>query len=447
MEKTKSTGSVNTPGHSLAAGPINIPGYSPAAGVFFLILLCVLLLFSRTIYSYHLPEVAGVKPFRGTLNKFEISSGAADWTDVDTAYAVVGGMVEAVFVKEGETVRTGQALFQMGFDVEAAERELREIRNNIRKLQNDIDYTAVKLQNLVRALDRPEGGDDAGAEYREPPRPDLVSLDLNKARLALGEAELSYELGAKSRYDLEAARDNVTALYLKYEGERTALEFDLEAKNIDLQNLRLREESCRDTLENYRTYAVIPARVEGVVVSLNVKKGMYVQEKTPMVSIGLGQDFTLECTVSPENNFIIPGDTCELSNSSHVLEGVVSRVKPSAQGKTVSVTVISGEVRAGESFDIIFEKNSAASYTLVPNAALNQDNDGYFLNQIKRRKGILGEEYYAERLDVYIGDSDPANTAIIKGMSFFEPVILRSSKPVLSGDVVSLTNPGDFFER
>jgi hypothetical protein len=418
--------------------------FKTTAGIFCVILLCVLVLFSKTVYYYHLPEVTGTKPFRGSLNKLEICSGIADWTEVDTIYAAAGGVAEAVFVKEGETVQPGQILLQMSFDVEAGEREFREIQNNIQKLQGDINYTALKLEKTARALDTYAGnGGDDPPEYRT----DLISLDLNKARLALREAELSYELGAKSRYDLEAARDNVTALYLKYESERAALQFDLEAKNIDLQNLRLREESCRRTLEDYRTYSVIAAKTGGMIVSLNVKKGMYIQERTPMVSIGLGQEFTLECTVSAENNFIIPGDSCELSNSSHVLEGVVSRVKPSAQGKTVSISVVSGEVTPGETFEIIFEKNSAASYTLVPNAALNQDNDGYFLNQIKRRKGILGEEYYTERLDVYIGDSDRTNTVIIKGVAFFEPVILRSSKPVVSGSAVSLTNPEDFFER
>ncbi|MDR0708664.1 MAG: hypothetical protein LBF77_01190, partial [Spirochaetaceae bacterium] len=410
-------------------------------GLFGILLLCLLVFFSRTVYYYHLPEVRGVKPFRGFLNKMEIGSGIADWAEFDTIYAVIGGTVDALFVKEGDTVQTGQPLFQMRFDVEAAERKLREIQNNMGKIQRDIDYTTVKLETVTRALDEAggnTGGLDDGsiAEDRPEFRPDLISLDLDKARMALKEAEFSYALGAKSRYELEAVRNNLRALYLKYESEKAALRFDLEAKNTDLQNLRLQEESCRDTLEDYRTYSVIAAAAAGVVVSLNVKKGMYVQDKTPAASIGIGGEFTVECKVSPENNFVIPGDSCELGNSSHILEGIVSRVKPFDGGKTVSVTVHSGEVRPGETFEIIFEKNSAAAYTLVPNAALNQDNDGYFLNQLKRRKGVLGEEYYVERLDVYIGDSDRTNTVIIKGLTFFEPIVLRSTKPVISGGAV-----------
>jgi biotin carboxyl carrier protein len=412
-------------------------------GIVFFVLLCGLVFLSRTVYYYRLPEVSAVKPFRGFLNKMEISSGIADWAELETVYAVVGGTVEAIFVKEGDEVEAGQPLFQMSFDVEAAERRLREIRNNIGKMQRDIEYTTAKLETLTRALEnRPE----YRTEYRPEYRTDLISLELDNARRTLEEIEFSYEMGGKSRKDLDTARNALTALYLKYESDAAALRFDLAARNSDLSNLLLQEESCLDTLGDYRDYAVIQAPTAGVAASLLVKKGMYVQDKTPALSIGAGGEFTVECRVSPENNFVLPGDFCELSNSSRTLEGVVSRVKPVTGGKTVDVTVRSAEVRPGETFEVIFEKSSGTPYTLVPNAALNQDNDGYFLNLVKRRKGILGEEYYVERLDVYIGDSDRSNTVIVRGVTFFEPMVLRSTGAVVSGDAVFLLNPGDFFE-
>jgi hypothetical protein len=174
---------------------------------------------------------------------------------------------------------------------------------------------------------------------------------------------------------------------------------------------------------------------------------MYISENTPLISIGAGNTFTIDCTVSEDNNFITPGDTCRLYNASHEAAGVVSRVWPSAGGKTVRVSVVSDVITAGESFEVQFEKQSAALFTLIPNGALNQDNDGYFLYQIKRTKGILGEEYYVERLNVYIGDSDYQHTVIIKGISFFEPIVLIGSKPLAAGDRIFLKNAGDFFEN
>jgi multidrug efflux pump subunit AcrA (membrane-fusion protein) len=410
------------------------------SGLVLLVLLCGLVFVSRTVYYYRLPEVSGVKPFRGFLNKIEIASGIADWAELEAVYAVIGGTVDAVLVSEGEAVEEGQPLFTMRFDTDAAERKLREIQNSIGKLRREIDYSAANLENLGRALSQAAGG---GADYP----PNRIGLELDNSRRALRQAEFSYELGTISRSSLETARNNLAALFLKYEDEKASLEFSLEAKKLDLQNLLLQEESCRDVLEDYQTYAVIAAPASGIAASLHVKKGMYVPDKTLAAYIGKAGDFTVECTVSRENNFILPGDSCELSNASRALEGVVFQVKPSAGGKAVSVRARSNELRPGETFEVVFEKSGSVPQTLVPNAALNQDNDGYFLNRIKRRKGILGEEYYAERLDVYIGDSDHANTVILKGLTFFEPVVLRSTGAVVSGAALALLNPEDFFEQ
>jgi hypothetical protein len=58
---------------------------------------------------------------------------------------------------------------------------------------------------------------------------------------------------------------------------------------------------------------------------------------------------------------------------------------------------------------------------------------------------MMGKEYYLERLNVYIGDSDSKNTAIVRGITFFEPLVLISDKAVSAGDAIKLINVGDFF--
>jgi biotin carboxyl carrier protein len=398
--------------------------------------LGLLIFFSKTVYFYNLPEVSAARPFRGVLNKLEIAGGLASWAVEETVYASRSGVVGAVFVREGEEVQAGQILFTMDFDVEDAERNLREIRNNITKLKSDVDFTAARLEALSFALDR-DGEDYTNA----------AALELDRAERELRAAELSYSLGEKSANALRAAEDAARVLRLTYEEERETLRFSLAAKNIDLENQKIREEACLALLRDYRALSSVRSPAPGVVVSVNAARGMYVQENSPLASIGTGDEFIVDCVVSGENNFILPADHCELANTAHVLDGTVLTVKPGPQGKLVSIRVVSSEVSAGESFEVSFEKAGAASYTLVPSAAVNQDSGGYFLNQIKRRRGIMGEEYYVERLDVYIGDSDLNNTVITWGLTFFEPVVLRGDKPVASGDTVSLVNPEDFFEN
>jgi hypothetical protein len=422
-------------------------------GVLIFAALVLLLFFSKTIYNYNLPEVSGVKPSRGSLSKLELSSGIAGWAETENIYAEVGGVAGQVFVKEGDRVEKGQPLFQMDFDIAAAERKLAETQNNMAKLENDIHNTQVRLdilKQVLTAAEEPYTSSDTPlppGQAGSPAQAGVIILEINKARTAMENARFSHELGSISQNEALTAENNFKALLFRYEAEADDLEYSLNAKRIDLRNLRLTEEACREVLRDYRNNAVITAPAAGIVETMNAEKGRFFAENNLLASIGVGREWTVECSVSLDNNFIVPGDVCELSNSSHVLRGTVSRIRPSAQGKTVFIFLESDEVSAGETFEITFEKNSSASFTLVPNAAINQDSDGYFLYQIKRRKGIMGEEYYVDRLDVFVGDSDYQHTSIIRGVTFFEPMVLSSNKPLSAGLTVSLKNPGDFFEN
>jgi multidrug efflux pump subunit AcrA (membrane-fusion protein) len=131
------------------------------------------------------------------------------------------------------------------------------------------------------------------------------------------------------------------------------------------------------------------------------------------------------------------------------LDGVVTVVNPHEGAKRLTIEFVesSDNLAAGETFTIQFEERSSENFILVPNSAVNRDGDGYFLNQVRRRQGMLGTEYYTEKLRVYIGDSDTENTAIIRGITFFEPIALASDKPFAERESIRLRNESDFFEE
>jgi hypothetical protein len=417
------------------------------AGAVIFIFLILLLFFSKTIYNYNLPEVSGVKPKRGSISKLEISSGLAGWAETETVYAVAGGAAGRVYVKEGDYVEKDQVLFEMDFDLPAVERKVMETNNNIYKIEADIRSQQSRLNNIREALRAAYSNDLANLESTLSGQAGLIALEFYRAQTAVQQAQLSYELGLQSRNDLLNAENNLKSLFYKYETEAEDLEHSNMTKRIDLQILRLSLESVQEMLSDYRNNTVIKAPADGIIIELNVERGKFFPENALLVSIGVGEEFIVECSISLDNNFVNPGDTCELSNTSHVLKGSVRRVRPSAQGKTVTITVLSNEVSDGETFEVTFEKVSAASFTIVPNSAINQDSDGYFLYQIKRRKGIMGDEYYVDRLDIFIGDSDHQNTTVIRGITFFDPVVSMSNKTLSSGLTVSLKNKEDFFEN
>jgi hypothetical protein len=146
-----------------------------------------------------------------------------------------------------------------------------------------------------------------------------------------------------------------------------------------------------------------------------------------------------------QNNFVVAGDECKISNPDHGFVATVAKVSPTDMAKEVTVRISSDDIVFGETFDIEFAKEAAMAAVLVPNGAVNMDSDGYFVYYIKKRKGILGDEYYAQRVTVYTGDSDNENTVITGGITFFEPMVMLASKPFSAGDTIKVKNEGEFF--
>jgi multidrug efflux pump subunit AcrA (membrane-fusion protein) len=409
-------------------------------GAGFLLLLVLLIFSSRTVYNHNLPQVNAVKPQSGRLSKLEMSSGLAAWAEIERVYVPLSGTCGELLVKEGDTVEAGQVLLRMDFNSDEAERRLREIAASRSKLNIDIQDIQLRLSRLERS----SGPDGYEA--------DNFAQDLAKAESALTDAQILFELGDISQRDLTAAEEAAQNLRNKqdkaaadYDADVAALRLNLQAKQLELSNLALQEEPHRQALADYEAHAEITAPLSGQLIHLNAQKSARLNENALLAEIGAGQEFTVECAISLDNNFVLPGDSCNLTNSTHEFKGTVSRISPTERGKTVEITLVSAEVTAGETFDIVFEKESNTTYVLIPNGALNQDNEGYYVYQVKRRDGMLGKEFYLVHLSVHIGDSDSKNTAIIKGITFFEPLVLTSDKPVGAGDVVRLMNAGDFF--
>ncbi|MCL2059167.1 MAG: HlyD family secretion protein [Oscillospiraceae bacterium] len=460
-----------------------------AIGGTFAALLAALMFFSGTIYQYNLPKVSASRPSNGYLSKRETSSGYADWESIGKQYSPIAGKVSEICISEGDRVDVGQVLFLLSFDRAEAERRLREIDNSLEKLEIDIQGLYLRMERANRAI---ADGNASKAEARRlyeaaagkvaTTSNDLaiLEIDIKKAEQTLADATILFEAGAGTEREIASAQDNLDTLYLRHEAtirsmdeqlEKDAesldtlyrnissydksiadsladieqLELDLKSRERDKISYDLQREPYLEALAGYDAHGEIRASVGGLVLSVDAEVGQNVGEGAMMATIGIGNSYIVECQISIENNFVFLGDSCELSNTAHVFEGVIISIAPGDRGKALKVRLASDEVTVGETFNLTFERISDVRYTLVPNGALNQDNDGYYLNQVKRRDGLLGSEFYLERLDIYIGDSDSQNTVITSGLRFFEPIVLTSDKPVQPGETIMLINEADFF--
>ncbi|MCL2093461.1 MAG: HlyD family efflux transporter periplasmic adaptor subunit [Treponema sp.] len=420
------------------------------AGAFIGALILLFLFFSRTIYTYHMPVVSGTRPFRGALSQLEISNGIARWGETETIIAPAGGTVGLIHVREGDRVEEGDILFEMDYDLPEAQRRYQELRNNVARLELDIENTRARLNSIRTALaeEQPESLEvDAVQESIAGGQGGLILLEINRAHLGYLQARLSHELGLMSRNDFRQAENSYLSLLFRYEAEAEELEHALRLKQLDLFNLSLNLEAARELLESFRNHRQVLSPVSGIIHNVSAERGKFFAHNAPLASIGIGEEFIVEARISLDNNFVNPGESYEMRNANHLLRGMVQRIRPEESYKTVFLVVSSGMINDGETFEVIFEKTGAATLTLVPSRAIHQDSDGYFLYQIRRRRGIMGEEYVVERLNIYIGESDHSHTSVVRGISFFDPLVLVSDRILSPGMSVALRNPEDFFEQ
>ena len=460
------------------------------AGLVIFIILLLLMFFSSTIYMYNIPEVTTAIPKNGRLNKSESAAGIAGFSQISEMYFDVGGKIEQLFVEEGLRVYEGDLMARLSFETDDAELRLAQLEIDRDKLQVSVETSALRIEKLELQIKTLR---DEIFEMDEVSDFPIVQLEIriSKARENLVKTEENYvlleelyDVGAIPRQELNAGKsalDNaeyeLDSLLLEYENakrvkteteeknrksvsdkeknRRTQLEdwnYEIESlrreigtKNLDIRKNGKEQESYRRQLRNYTDNIELRAAHSGEIISMTVKPGQTVNKNQFFASFGLGNTFDIISNLSLQNNFVAVGDECLISNTDHAFVASVAKVSPTNMAKEVTVRIASDEITPGETFDIEFAKESAMSATLVPNGAVNMDSDGYFVYYIKKRKGILGDEYYAQRVTVYIGDSDNENTVITGGITFFEPIVLLSDKPLANGDTIKIRNEGELF--
>ena len=409
-------------------------------GVGILAVLALCFFLSKTVYSFNMPLVTATMPFTGKLSKTATANGIARWYEVEQVHfensSKTEGKVEAIFVKEGDAVEQGQQLMQLSYNQNDTHKKIDELNISQAKLQLD-------LENINLKIDK--ANDDLANLLDEQKR------ETDQAQSAYDRIATLYESDAATTAEMETAEYNLESTIAKYEKQindlqisLTTYEQEIKAKQLDIENNAVQLRPYRELLT---TDGKITAPVAGAVGEIKVSKGDMVNSGQCVLTIGVGQEFTVECGIPLENSFVAVNDSCRLSNSMRSLNGTVEKIVPQEREKTVSITIAGDNIAVGESFTVTFTKEGERNERLVANGAVMQDSNGYFLYKIKQRKGVLGDEYYTEKLRVYIGDSDDANTVILNDIGFFEPVALSGNKSFGEGDSITLKNGSDFFAR
>jgi predicted nucleic acid-binding Zn-ribbon protein len=362
-------------------------------------------------------------------------------------------------------------------DIKSNEFEITQTKSEVARLEKDYE----DLKTLFNAGAASQSELDAAERNIQASRDKMTTLETKREtrneRLENTRKNISDTRSKNS--DAVAKQETARTKQLAdYQADLASYDQELKGKELDKLNLDLQEAAQRRALEKCENGRAIYAKEDATIISLPISAGQKANEGQLVASCGVTGRFEVLCKVSLENNFIAVGDSCYLQNTSMYVQGKVTKINSTEQVKEITVLLEANsddgsegsaapapsprgmgrfrgfgrqvfgdvnDIKAGETFDVTFEKESTVSYTLIPNGTLNMDSQGYFLYRVARRDGILGKEFYVEKLRVNIGDSDSDNTAITSGIMFFEPIVSLSDKGFSEGDVVQLSNEGDFF--
>ncbi|TMV51481.1 HlyD family efflux transporter periplasmic adaptor subunit [Paenibacillus mesophilus] len=352
----------------------------------FALLMIILTLFSNTLLNFTLPQVTVEKPAAGFLSHEVSGTGTVEVAEIADMNLDTRLTVDQVLVKVGDIVAAGQT---------------------------------------------------------------LVTFKTEEARDTLLDEEARFE---QKKLSIGKLQDNlIEAKKSGNELQSRSLERELASAALDMQ---IQERKIKQLRERLAQGAKLVSTVAGKVVELNASAGLVppsgkaiarvtdlskgYQFKTTIDSskvkyVNVGDE--VEIIVSSLNNARVKGKLIEVDDP---VTGSAAGSAASGDRKQLVVELTDGRLKGGETGELFVSKRMAQSRFLVSNAAVREDENGKYVYVLKEKKGPLGNEFYAVRAAVTIGDADDGKASVESGVSPIDQIIVSGSKPIRDGDRVMM---------
>lgn len=208
-----------------------------------------------------------------------------------------------------------------------------------------------------------------------------------------------------------------------------------------IENSKIELDLLKKQLENRNKNSIISEN-DGVILSVKFEKNKYVSKNDLLFEMSdKSNNYKVEFNIAKEKTKLISvGDEADIS-----VEGIEENIK--GKVKSIELSDIEDEYKVkidinyNESFinekqaSIKITKESEKYSTIVPNSAIRQEKDGYYVLSLRETDGVLGKEFYAQKIKIHVNDSDEQNSAIT-GLTYIEPIITSSEKSISNGSRV-----------
>lgn len=316
----------------------------------------LLILISAFYYVSSAQPVAAIRIQKGVLSNTISETGYVKTVDQYDIQARNYGLIEGVLVAAGQQVSAGTVLMRL--------------------VNPDLDAETEQAQaQLALAKGELSQAELAMASYK---------IESSQAQTTFDRQKTLYETGAISLADYEAARDRL---------QKAVQQVDLYGRYMDqVQSKIAIYADLIDSLESKRSALTIKSPIDGTVLDLPGKEGMYITPGSLLAQIGTTSQLEIQADLlSDDLGDVKLGQPVSVTATvlgQEVLSGVVSEIRPRAFAKVSALGVeqrrvpviiklnSSLKLKPGYEVRVSIETARREGVLLVPREALKSTGDG-----------------------------------------------------------------------
>lgn len=291
------------------------------------------------------------------------------------------------------------------------------------------------------AVDEIEGEDDYGES-------DVASTagtyEEGYLEIMKTSSEKKMEKASNRKIDADAELEEA-----KTEQEKVVSSISAELELKGIQDAINQAQAKVDKLEKENIGATVTSPVDGTVTSLSYTAGETTSPDSAAAIIRIdGKKLTVSFSATKEQAQKLKiGDEAQPSNPweydddfKAVLRQITADSSDPQNSRLLKFEIDSDAVSAGDQVTLQIAESTKTYDLVVPNAAVRQDSNGYYVLLLQVRQSPLGNRYIVAREGVKILARDDTNTAISASIGAYSYVITTSTRMVTSGDQVRLAN-------
>lgn len=337
-------------------------------------------------------EVEKIKPSSESITESIYASGIVKSKNQYQAYATVNGIVENIFVTEGDRVKKGDAILSIGNEAQRLSKENAELAAEFASYNSN--QGKLNEAKLLVELAKNKMKNDSALFFRQK----LLWKENIGTKVELEQRELIYQNSKTAFYSSQ----------VRYDDLKRQLDF---ASAQSSKNLLISSKMESDF--------TLKSEIDGIVYSINKKKGEIVGIQTPLAVIGDAGNFILELQVDEYDILKIKkGQLVMVTMDSYkgqVFEATVTKINPLMNERSKTFLVEAEFVKTPEVMypNITFEANIVIS--TKNNALLIPRN--YLLND------SIVIKANGDKVRVKTGLKDYKKIEIISGISSTDELI------------------------